>query len=626
MNIMKIKTSFLTAIVLTVVALPSLGQVEAQANILKLHNIFDSDMVLQRGKPIKIWGWGKPGEEISVKFGKDTATGVVAEAAPVNVFGEEKSYTGKGRWEVTFPEREASVEPQTLSVTSGGEKVELTNIVMGDVWVMHGQSNMAFPLANTNGKDLAAQANLPNLRLYSISSNEQATLQDDIRPDAVSTGGWVVSSPETAAEFSAIGYVFGSNIQRTLDIPIGLIKIARGGASIESMVPAHKFDEDPLAKRYADHVKARMAAFDPEAEADRIWESEKARAKKKNQPEPERPDPKNLRSWNVPGKSPSDMASIHNGCFGVFKGLNIKGVLFHQGYNNTVSNNFRPKRYRVLMKLMVEGWREDFNDPELSVGIIGFCADGGQFQNEENFEVRSNDGGPWIRETQRLGLADAGEPEHTVFIPAYDVQSPGLHPKKKREHGWRAARWALHGIYGASGITWAKPVTLTSSVPEGDVMVLTFDGAVKPDDGNNIPEGFSIADESGKFYRAYARYQPWEKKDRWTKGYRTVHVWSPLVKKPVAVRYGWANCPEGNLKVNEMQDMPLQSFRTDNWDLPESDDPEGGVFDRTQQKERKAEAEQRLEFRRAEEAKQALEIIERLKTLGLAGKKEGDSE
>jgi sialate O-acetylesterase len=592
-----------------------LGQVEPQAKTLKLHNIFDSDMVLQRGKPIKIWGWGKPGDQVSVKFGKDTGTAVVANAAPVNVFGEAESYAGKGRWEVTFPEREASAEPQTLSVTSGAEKVELSNIVMGDVWVMHGQSNMAFPLGLTNGKDLAAQANLPNLRLYSISSNEQASLQDDIRAEVVSTGGWVASSPETAAEFSAIGYVFGSNIQRTLDIPIGLIKIARGGASIESMVPAHKFDEDPLAKRYADHVKARMAAFDPEAEADRNWEGEKARAKRKNQPEPKRPDPNNLRSWNVPGKSPSDMASIHNGCFGVFKGLNIKGVLFHQGYNNTIGDNFRPKRYRVLMKLMVEGWREDFNDPELPVGIIGFCADGGQIQNEENFEVRSNEGGPYIREAQRLGLADAGNPEHTIFIPAYDVQSPGLHPKKKREHGWRAARWALSEIYEVSSISQVKPVKLSSAVPQDDVIVLTFDGAVKPDDGSNILEGFSIADESGKFYLAYARYQPWEKKDGRTKGYRTIHVWSPLVKKPVAVRYGWSNCPEGNLKVNEMQDMPLQSFRTDTWDAPESDDP-GSPLDRTQEKERKAEAEQRLAYRRTEEAKRALEIIERLKTLG----------
>lgn len=586
-----------------------------QAEQLKLHNIFDSDMVLQRGKPIKIWGWGKPGDQVSVKFGKDTATAVVAAAALVNIFGEAESYAGKGRWEVTLPEREASAEPQTLSVTSGGEKVELSNIVMGDVWVMHGQSNMAFSLANTNGKDLAAQANLPNLRLYSISTNEQATLQDDIRTEAVSTGGWVVSSPETAAEFSAIGYVFGSNIQRTLDVPIGLIKIARGGASIESMVPAHKFDQDPLAKRYADHVKARMAAFDPEAEADRNWEGEKAQAKKKNQPEPERPDPRNLRSWNVPGKSPSDMASIHNGCFGVFKGYNIKGVLFHQGYNNTIGDNCRPKRYGKLMKLMVEGWREDFNDPNLAVGVIGFCADGGQLQNEENFEERSIDTGPYIREAQRLGLAEAAGTGPSVFIPAYDVQSPGLHPNKKREHGWRAARWALSEVYKVEGFDW-KSSKLVSAEPKDDMMVITFDGRVLPDDGEKIPRGFSIAGEDGKFYMAHARFQPWEKKDARTQANRTIQVWSPLVKKPVAVRYGWGNCPIGNLKCNGDQDIPLTSFRTDNWDLPEEEDPAVKPIASDVDKQRKEDAKARLEYRRTEEAKRALETMERLKTLG----------
>ena len=595
------------------------GQVKPQAKILKLHNIFDSNMVLQRGKPIKIWGWAKPGDQVSVKFGKDAATAVVADAAPVNVFGEAESYAGKGRWEVTLPEREASAEPQTLSVTAGGEKVELSNVVVGDVWVIHGQSNMAFPLGKTNGKDLAAQANLPNLRLYSITSNEQASLQDDIRPEAVTTGGWVASSPEAAAEFSAIGYVFGLNIQRALGIPIGLIKNARGGASIESMVPVYKFDEDPLAKRYADYIRKKMKEFDPQAEAYAIWKRGLDRAKSKGVPEdkwPKRPDPKDLRSWNVPGKSPSDMASVYNGMFGAFKGFNIKGVLFHQGYNNTVGDNFRPKRYRVLMKLMVEGWREDFNDPELPVGVIGFCADGGQFQNSQNFEAWSNDGGPYIREAQRLGLADAGDPEHTAFLPAYDVQAPGLHPKKKREHGWRASCWALSEIYGVKGIAWAKPVKLTSSVPQGDVMVLTFDGRISPDDGNKMLQGFSIADESGKFYRAYASYQPWEKKDIWTKGYRTIHVWSPLVKKPVAVRYGWANCPMGNLKVNGMQDIPLPSFRTDTWDLPINPEPGEKALDRTQGKEMQADAEARLEYRRMEEAKRAVEILKRVETLG----------
>lgn len=604
----------MTLSVCLVLAAPGAAQVQRQGESLKLHNIFSSHMVLQRDKPITVWGWAKPGETVTVKFGEALAQASVQAEAPVEVFGCEEDYAGLGRWEVTFPAREASTEPIALVVTAGKERVELQNILLGDVWVMYGQSNMAFPLSKTDGKELAAQANNPMLRLYSIQSNEQATLQDDIRPDTVETGGWVVSDPEAALNFSAIGYVFGSNVQRSTGIPIGVIKNARGGASIESMVPMHKFDDDPIAKRYADFIEAKMSAFDPEAAADRIWENQKARAKRKNQPEPERPDPANLRSWNVPGKSPSDRASVYNGFFGVFKGFNIKGVLFHQGFNNTLGGNCRPKRYRVLTRLMIEGIREDFNDPDLAFGIIGFCA-GSEAQNEDNFESQSHAFGPYIREAQRLGMADVENQTNLVFIPAYDVQVPGLHPKKKREHGWRSARWALSEIYGVQRIDW-QTAKVISTEQEGDTMVLTFDSRVHPDDGNSVIEGFSIAGDDGKFYKAHARIVDHGDKNYWDHGNRKVRIWSPLVEQPAALRYGWATSPIGNLKVSGSQDQPFPSFRTDTWDLPESDDPSISAITSSFDKDRKNEAAARLEYRQMEEAKSAIEILERSKTLG----------
>jgi sialate O-acetylesterase len=365
-----------------------------------------------------------------------------------------------------------------------------------------------------------------------------------------------------------------------------------------------------------------MAAFDPRAKALEVWQNQTNRAKAKGLPEakwPKKPEAsENLSSWDIPGKSPSDMGSVHNGMFGVFKGYNIKGVLFHQGFNNALNSNCRPELYRVLMKLMVEGWREDFNDPALPVGVIGFCA-GGDTQNEDNFEALSRAGGPYIRESQRLGLADAGDPEHTAFIPGDDVQVPGLHPAKKLEHGDRAARWALARIYGLKGMRWDS-ASLVSATPQGDEMVLTFDKKVMPDDRSSIPRGFSIAGENGKFYMAHARYQAKEGQNRWTDAqtYNTniIHVWSPLVAKPVAVRYGWATSPMGNLKVDGHQSLPLQGFRTDAWDWPESDDPAVSAVGRAEGKEMDREAAERLEFRRTEEAKRGVEILERIKLLG----------
>ena len=568
---------------------------------LKLHAIFTDHMVLQRDKPITVWGWADAGDKVSVTFGSETA-----EAAT----GDE------GRWEVTFPPREASAEPVSLTASSGGEEVALSDILIGDVWVMYGQSNMAWPLGKTIGSDLArAQAGLPLLREFKIKGNEQATPQDDIHPDKLEFGGWVVSTPETAGNFSAIGYHFGANLQRSLGIPIGLINAARGGASIESMVPAHKFAEDPLAKRYAEHVEKRMAEFDARALALEVWERQLARAKAKNKPEaewPKKPEgSENLTSWNIPGKSPSDRASVYNGMFGVFKGLNLKGVLFHQGYNNAISKSCRPKLYRVLTRLMIEGIREDFNDPDLAFGIIGLCA-GSEPQNVDNFEAGSIDPGAYIREAQRLGLADVKNQNNLVFIPGYDVIYPGLHPAKKREHGERAHRWALAKIYPEPKAEW-REVEILSCEPVGDRFVLKFNGAIISDTRNSIPEGFSLAGEDGKFYMAHARYA--EGKDHPSSFPNEIRVWSPLVPKPVALRYAWARAPMGNLKMRGHPDLPWPSFRTDAWDYPESEDPEVFPVSGTVWNEMKADAQQRLEFRRSGEAKSGVEILEKINAL-----------
>jgi len=291
--------------------------------------------------------------------------------------------------------------------------------------------------------------------------------------------------------------------------------------------------------------------------------------------------------------------------------------LFHQGYNNAMGTNCRPKRYRALVKLMVEGWREDFNDPRLPVGIIEFCA-GGIPQTRDNFEQWSVSPASYIREAQRLGLSDLKDPSNTAFLPAYDIQIPGLHPLKKQEHAIRAARWALGRIYGTK-VDW-EAAALVSAVPEGDRMVLTFDKRVMPDDMSMNLEGFSIADSSGKFYMAHAAYPLKKDAGVWNTADKSgdatkILVWSPLVKEPVAVRYAWATSPLGNLKVNGKEYLPLQSFRTDHWDWPEAG-PETDAVDRAAMKKLDADSTERLRDRRLEEAKRAVEILEQGEKLG----------
>lgn len=572
---------------------------------LRVNRIFSSNMVIQRDKPIVVWGWMDEGKEVTVTFGD-----------------EQKHATAGGKegaWEVAFDAKPADATPHTLTVTSGEEKLVMENIVIGDIWVMWGQSNMAFGLGKTLEADMEmAQADLPLLRGIDISPSESQTERDDLREGAV--GQWQVSSPQTAGGYSAIGYAFASRVQRATGIPIGMINNARGGASIESLVPKHMFDNDPVAAKYKAYIEQRIADWDETAWAEGAWKNAIARAKSRNIPEDKWPKKEDIkpRSWDIPGESPSDMASCYNGMFAPFKKLNIKGVLFHQGYNNAIGSNCRPKRYRILMKLMVEGIRKDFRDPDLAFGVIGLCA-GGISQTQENFEVWSNSTQGYIREAQRLGLADVGDPDHTGYIPPDDIQIPGLHPAKKQAHGERAARWALQKIYGQK-IKWDS-ADLVSSDREGDTLVLTFNKKVMPDDMSTIPEGFSIAGADGKYYKAYARYPLVNDVGIWNTANKSydatkVIVWSPLVPDPVAVRYSWSASPLGNLRVNGQPWSPLHNFRTDSWDFPESDDPPESLFTREMGKAQAEDAQARNEFRRTEEAKLAVDILKRIQILG----------
>ena len=571
-----------------------LGQPLFAVDALKTHGIFRSNMVLQRDKPITIWGWAPVGSEVEVSFGKRSAKAKTA--------GE------KGRWQVTFDSQPANSEGQELMVKAGEEVIRMENILIGDLWVMNGQSNMAFALKAVYQNTFeSAQAHLPLMRHLRINSYaESEHIETDLEEKDLNgkdpDKNWKVVTPEVALDMGAIGYVFGSRLQRVLQIPIGIIDNSRGGASLESLVPRHKFKDHPMAAKYLAWVDKRYAEFDWEEALKKPiekWEKTVADQRKKGVAEdelPPKPTLETLRSWNVPGRSPSDAASCYNGMFGVFKGLNIKGVAFHQGFNNAMMNtSCKPKFYRVLMKLMVDGWREDFNDPQLPVAILGLCA-GGKAQTRLNFEEQGFSSAAYIRESQRLGLADAKDATNTSFISSYDQKIPQLHTKKKKELGIRTARWALKTIYGMENIVW-DGANLVSATPADGKILLTFDKPVLPDDFGSELEGFSIADKSGVYYLAHAApVQVRDKKER----NKQILVSSPLVKSPVSVRYAWARAPMGNLKVDGIPWQPLHSFRTDAIDFsPEvtHQDPDGKTKNSEAIKALKGQAAEALKAR-----------------------------
>jgi len=561
-------------------ALASPTKPQTAPEMLKVHGIFRSHMVMQRDEPITIWGWAPVGTEVAVAFGKKTATSKAAGEA--------------GRWEVHFDPQPANSEPQMLTVKAGEATVEMADILIGDLWVMNGQSNMAFGLKAVYQAGFeSAQAHFPLMRHFKIRAGaESEYLETDLGDDLifgedVEDKNWRVVTPETSLDMGAIGFIFGSRLQRALQIPIGIIDNSRGGAAIESLVPRHKFADDPIAAEYLKWVDGRRAEFSFEdfyqAQREK-WKSSEEKYQKeiaadkekgvlKKRRRPKKPDG-SIRTWSVPGRSPSDAAACYNGMFGVFKGLNIKGVAFHQGFNNAMMNtSCKPKFYRTLMKLMVDGWRDDFGS-DLPVAIIGLCA-GGDAQTRLNFEEYGLSTAAYIRESQRQGLMDAEHQTDTVFIPAYDQKIPQLHTKKKKELGLRTARWALSTIYKMESVVW-ETGELVSALPGDGKMVLTFDKPVRVDDFGSEIEGFALADGSGTYYMADAVYR--ESKDK-NERYKQIIVSSPLVKDPISVRYAWSRAPMGNLKINGIPWQPLQSFRTDTIDFaPEvtHQDPDGG--------------------------------------------------
>ena len=230
------------------------GQAVQAADQLKVQGIFRSNMVLQRDKPLTVWGWAPAGSDVKVSLGDHAVAG--------------KAGGGEGRWEVVFDPQPANANGQTLTVRAGDQTIEMKNILIGDVWVMNGQSNMAFGLrAVYQAQFEASMAHLPLLRhirinSYAESEHVETDLEEKDLNGTDTDKNWKVVTPEVAMDMGAIGYIFGSRLQRALQIPIGIIDNSRGGASLESLVPRHKFKEHPMAAEYLAWVEKRQAEFD----------------------------------------------------------------------------------------------------------------------------------------------------------------------------------------------------------------------------------------------------------------------------------------------------------------------------------------------------------------------------
>ena len=546
-----------------VVEIPAIG------DGLCLSNVFQTNMVLQRDKPVSLWGWADAGETVTVTFvGSDqTATA-----------DEDRS------WNVTLPAMAASSDPRTLTVTSADETLTLENILVGDVWVLGGQSNMEFPLSRVeNGELEIASANYENIRILTVP----AANGPDNRPGFprlhewsswfsrhFRKGDWDVCSPEVVRELSAIGYVFARRIHMASQVPIGVIDASRGGTTVETWTPTPVLSEidSQQVRSLLDEWDQKVAEWDPQEDLNTRVENYRRRVARLRDEGQEVPageqEPTDLRpgpplDQNRPGNCYASMIAP-------IAGLRVKGAIFHQGYNNCFNGTQGAIMYRHIFPEMITAWRAAFNDPEMPFGILSLCTEGA-VQTLDNYSEMMANPGPYIREAQYLTFLDfynAGD-TNIGFTSTFDLRRRWYHPQLKVPAGERIARWALASQYGFNGSIRWKPPMVTEMKVEDDQIVLRLDEeAAAVDDGGPIL-GFAVAGEDRRFHPAEAVHLVTGMDDRGRprEDKRVLILSSSMVPDPVHYRYAWARSPLGNLQAQRMTDVPFATQRSDDWPL-----------------------------------------------------------
>lgn len=476
-------------------ALALLLAVQAGAEV-KLPALLGSNMVLQRNTEVNFWGEASPRSRVRVTTSWNGRTyDTRADAA--------------GRWALKVATGEAG-GPYTVTV-SDGAKVVLDNVMLGEVWICSGQSNMEMPVYGfmyqpvEGASDAVVDAGrYPGIRMFTVPKVSAET------PCDTCGGEWLTPAPASVGAFSAVGYFFGQTLYKILDIPIGLITPNWGGSTIETWMTVDAIDSTPGI----DHGVAKSGTYDN----------------------------------SIPQR-------LFNGMILPVCRYTAKGFIWYQGESNR--RNWYD--YKALQVSLVKLWRETWGDEKMPFYFTQLAP-----YRYEGDDLRSL---PLVVEAQYRAMAEI---PHSGIAATTDLGNPTcIHPSRKREVGERLAFLALANDYGVKGLPAPAP-TYKSMEREGGKLVLSFNNLSPrhswndPDsfmaylpDGYVRPGGFEIAGEDRVFHPAKAGFKWWENK---------IEVSSDQVPEPVAVRYAFRNyCPEANVMTTMGQ--PLVPFRTDDWPL-----------------------------------------------------------
>jgi sialate O-acetylesterase len=504
-------------LVLALLALVA-GPVPIARGDVRVPAIFGNHMVFQRDQKDRVWGWADPGEEVTVKIAGQS------QAAKAG---------SDGAWHVVLSAMAAG-GPHTLSI-QGKNTLRFDDVLVGEVWICSGQSNMQWPLAFSFNGDLdIVAATDPNIRLITVPNVGTQEPQQNFK------GEWQTAGRQTVGWFSAVGYVFGRRLRQTLNVPIGLINDSWGGSACESWIRRDVLAADqkfaPLMKHW-EKLEKDLREVKADYESKRAqWQAAvaKAKAEKKEAPPPPQ-NPDDLMYGNArPG-------NIYNGVLKPTIGYGIRGAIWYQGESNVG----RAYQYRDLFPLMIKSWRDEWGQGDFSfywVQLADFLA-----------EVPKPQDSAWaeLREAQTMTLHRLPRTGEAVIIDAGDAND--IHPRNKEVVGNRLARWALARDYGLN-VACQSP-TYREMKKQGSKITVRFDhagGGLKTADVDEL-RGFAIAGNDRKFIWAKAKMV----------GRDAIEVWSDQVAEPAAVRYAWADNPVCNIYSNE--GLPLTPFRTDDW-------------------------------------------------------------
>ena len=499
---------------------------------VKLPAVISDHMVLQSQTDAAIWGWAEADEEVTVTIADQVHT---AKAS------------ADGTWRVKLSALPSSAEPRTLTVKASNTIV-VKDVLIGEVWLASGQSNMEMQIKGklhgsvVNADEEIAKAHFPQIRMF-VHDVPFAIYELPVPPDRPAPdrpGRWRVCSPETVADFSALGYFFARDLHRQLGVPVGIVHSSVGGTPIEAWTSVAAQESEPTLKPLLDDWRKRLTNFDPPTEQKtflekkKVWLKQRSEAVKKGEAPPKAPLPfKNLRVMTPGG--------LFNGAIAPLVPYSIRGCIWYQGERNAAGpfTGLYGTQLRTLIADWRERWGRDFYFAWVQLPRFG---------KPQRLPSEPTGWGVAVRE----GMLRTLSVPNTGMAITIDLggEKDG-HPMNKADFAERLSPLALHDVYGKDIPVWSGPL-FRGAQREGITMALTFDHGIGLRPASGELQGFAVAGADQKYVWAKAKVEGGK-----------VIVWSDAVSEPVAVRYGWGSNPACNL-VNA-GGFPASPFRTDDW-------------------------------------------------------------